>query len=145
MSGACWQHQRIAGLDRHHQAVLAAEAHLGFTLADAQHLMRRAVVVRERKDAVSPGAMPAVGGEAFDACRGSIDASKVEHVLIDQQWQCRIVGNAAVVGEVVDRHLRLMRFRCSVIVHSTTSLINIALSKNGEDRTARDRYSLLGH
>ncbi len=47
-------HDDVAGPDRQDQALRAAEADLRLAAGDAQDLVRRAVIVGKRKDAVSP-------------------------------------------------------------------------------------------
>ena len=95
----------VAGPNGHHHAPGAAEPHARLAAADRQDLVRGAVIVRERVDAVAPGAAPAIGGEHRLAGRRDVAAACVERARIDQERQAWVVGDRAVVVEQVARRL----------------------------------------
>ena len=75
MTRAGRQDQGIARFDLDCETFVAANMHRRLATADAQRLMRRAVIVGKGIDAVSPSAGPAMRGEALDTDAARIAAS----------------------------------------------------------------------
>ena len=77
--------------DRHIDARLASEPGGGAAAVDAQHLVRGAVEVVEREDAVAPRGRPAVGGEQGFEDGGGIVIRQRDRPAVEQQGQRGIV------------------------------------------------------
>jgi hypothetical protein len=97
-AGRNYDHVSRRDLDR--LPLRAAEGDARGTADHAKHLVGVGVVVVEGEDAVDPGATPAVSGEQFLAARG-VEVGPVEHLLVYEHRQRRVVGDAAIVLEPV--------------------------------------------
>src|SRR5258706_5023662 len=103
-------HDDIAGAQFDGLPALPAEPHRGISGGDAQHLMRRAVVMVMSVDAVAPGAGPAVSGKHRLAGRGAVAAFS-QNPAVDHERQ-RIVRHDAVIGETIGLDLKRRWVSC---------------------------------
>jgi hypothetical protein len=97
MADARGDHDGVAGGDLDDGASRATELHARGACGDAEHFVRRGMIVMERIDAVDPGVAPAVG------CEQVLDTLRIvwDGCTIEGQRQARIVGDGAVVAQQV--------------------------------------------
>ena len=92
-----WNDYHVASVHLDILAVLATEAKSGTTRINAQHFMRRAVIMRKGINSVSPRVGPVVLGETFFKNGRRILGLGCDCLVIKQQGQGTIWENAVVL------------------------------------------------